>query len=473
MGASRLTIRSNSLTARSRVSRSLSGAIRLMLLTLLLLNAACSRFSAVDKPLAQWTPETGEVSELERNLKRSPEIVVLLAFSGGGTRASALSYGVLKELAETKVETVQGTSTVLAEVDMISAVSGGSFTAAYYGLRGDRIFDDYEERFLRKNVEGALFRKLFNPVNWVRLMSGKVGRTDLAAGYYDKILFDGASFADLQGHDAPVIVLNSTDLATGTRFPFLQDSFDLICADLSVYPVSRAVAASSAVPVVFSPLTLKNYAGGCGYQPPAWLSQALKDEELTERKVQARQFNDYLNADKRPWLHLVDGGIADNLGLRAFYTTISFAQEPGSRYNELLDRGARQILIISVNAYAKKKPDWVLERYAPSTLEVMRSVSADQIVRYSSDTIQIVRDEFGRLATDESTPEHPVTFHFVDVSFEQVRDADEREFLNGIGTSMDLSDKEIDRLASAGRTLVRESNDFKSFIEAARTNNPD
>lgn len=448
-------------------------AARLTLFAVVFLAAACSRFSAVDKPLTQWTPGAGEVSDLDSNNTRSPEIAVLLAFSGGGSRASALSYGVLKELAESSIATAQGPSTVLAEVDMLSAVSGGSFTAAYYGLKGDGMFDDYEERFLRKDVEGALFVKLFNPINWVRLMSGRVGRTDLAAGYYDKILFDGASFADLHRDDAPVVVLNTTDLATGTRFPFLQDSFDLICADLSVYPVSRAVAASSAVPVVFSPITLKNYAGSCGYHPPTWLSQALDDEELTERKVQARRFNDYLDSDKRPWLHLVDGGIADNLGLRAFYNTVSLAKEPDSRYSELLNRGARQILVISVNAFAKKKPDWVLERYAPSALEVMRSVSADQIRRYSSDTIQIVRDQFEQLVSEMSTPERPVTFHFVDVSFERIDDDDEREFLNGIGTSMDLDDNEIDRLIAAGRNLVRESSEFKRFVEATHATSRD
>jgi NTE family protein len=448
-------------------------AARLILLVVAFLGAACSRFSAVDEPLDQWQPDAGEVSQLDNNFERSPEMVVLLAFSGGGSRASALSYGVLKELAESSIPTSAGSSTVLAEVDMISAVSGGSFTAAYYGLKGDGIFVDYEDRFLRHDVEGALLLKLFNPANWVRLMSGRVGRSDLAADYYDKILFEGARFADLHRDDAPVVVLNSTDLATGTRFPFIQDSFDLICADLSVYPVSRAVAASSAVPVVFSPVTIKSYAGSCGYRPPAWLEQALDDEELTERKVQARQFSDYLDVDKRPWLHLVDGGIADNLGLRAFYTTLSLAKEPGSRYNELLNRGARQILIISVNAFAKKKPDWVLERYAPSTLEVMRRVSADQISRYSSDTIQIVRDEFGRLASDQSTPERPVSFHFVDVSFEQIDDDDERAFLNGIGTSMDLSDDQIDRLIAAGRTLVRESVEFKRFVEVAQANSQD
>ena len=70
------------------------------------------------------------------------ETFVVLTFSGGGTRAASLSYGVLKELKNT---ILPGTRrTVLDEVDVISTVSGGSFTGAYYALFGDRIFSDFE-----------------------------------------------------------------------------------------------------------------------------------------------------------------------------------------------------------------------------------------------------------------------------------------------------------------------------------------
>ena len=95
---------------------------------------------------------------------RTSENALMLAFSGGGTRAAALSYGVLKELRDTPVHTETGTRRLLDEVHTISSVSGGSFTSAYYGLHGDGIFDDYEEVFLRKNVEGSLIRRVLNPL---------------------------------------------------------------------------------------------------------------------------------------------------------------------------------------------------------------------------------------------------------------------------------------------------------------------
>ncbi|MCU0574904.1 MAG: patatin-like phospholipase family protein [Syntrophobacteraceae bacterium] len=72
---------------------------------------------------------------------------------------------------------------LLDEVDWISGVSGGSFTAAYYGLFRDRAFEDFEPRFLKKNIHGYLTRgTLFNRINWGKLFSAYYDRSDLAAG---------------------------------------------------------------------------------------------------------------------------------------------------------------------------------------------------------------------------------------------------------------------------------------------------
>jgi NTE family protein len=138
-------------------------------------------------------------------------LFVILAFSGGGTRAAALSYGVLAQLQQVKFMSMNGERTLLDEVDVISSVSGGSFTSAYYGLYGDRIFVDYEERFLRSDVEGALLRGLLNPLRWF----SSHGRTEMAVSYYQQSLFGDATFADLARRDAPLILINSSDLSTG------------------------------------------------------------------------------------------------------------------------------------------------------------------------------------------------------------------------------------------------------------------
>jgi NTE family protein len=443
--------------------RNLTSALQVV--SLLLTISACANLTAVNKPLTRWTPELDHRFKERLSGGRSPELLVLVAFSGGGTRAAAFSYGVLKELAGTEVTTERGRRSLLHEVDMISSVSGGSFTSAYYGLHGDKIFEEFEDRFLRKDVEGALILRVISPVNWLPLLSPTYGRADIAAEYYDKNIFDGATFANLKRPDAPVVVINATDLPTGMRFAFTHPYFDLICADLDQYPLSRAVTASSGVPVLFTPITVKSYAGTCGFEPPAWLAKAEKNERLSTRRVEARSLEDYMDRDKRPWLHLVDGGIADNLGLRTYYTTVSLEGDPRQTLRDLGHPDVRHILIISVNSFAHPKAKWPLKRAAPGLREVIRGISSDQIGRYNYDTLDIVRFSFEHWTKQVSTPQRPVTFDFVEVSFNAVRDDAERRFLNNIGTNFNLKDEQVDHLISAAGKVLRESREFKSFLE--------
>ena len=220
----------------------------------------------------------------ESNGDNSNSLFVCLAFSGGGTRAAALSYGVLEKLKDTRIVWKGVEKSLLDEVDCISSISGGSFTAAYYGLFGERMFQDYRGRFLDADVQGSLFWRLFNPWNWVRLASPYYSRIDLAAEYYDEHLFEGKSFAALAetGH-RPFIIMNATNLANGERFEFTQDQFDFLVSDLNSYSIARAVAASSAFPFLLNPITLKNYPHQ-NFQLPKDYELGLKDYRDNRRR---------------------------------------------------------------------------------------------------------------------------------------------------------------------------------------------
>jgi len=440
----------------------------LVVIGLIMVVAGCANFSAADKPIAKGTLYSPHRLSHQMESERSDDLLVLLGFSGGGTRAAAYAYGLLKALADASIMTEHGQRSLLQEVDVISSVSGGSFTSAYYGLKGEGIFEDFEARFLRHNVEGALLGKLFNPVNWVPLMSGIYGRSDMAAEYYGEHVFDHATFADLKRPGAPLVVINATDLATGMRIAFLPPVFDLICADLDQYPLSRAVAASSAVPVVLTPITIKSYAGSCGFEPPVWLTEAAKAVGESSRKEEARGLMSYMDRKQRPWLHLVDGGIADNLGLRAFYTPFSLQRDAHETFRFLGHPDARHVLIISVNSFAEKEAEWSLLRDAPGIAEVIQSISSDQIGRYNYDTLDIVRYSFDNWTKQVSTPQRPVTFDFVEVSFNAVRDAERRQALNEIGTNFDLGDEDVDLLITTAGQVLRQSSAFQSFLK--RTN---
>ena len=295
---------------------------RIGLFLLLILAAGCTHFGhyPVNEPLKEYKPGYGYVPQNMVSPDNSEELLLILSFSGGGTRAAAFSYGVLEELKATEITLNGRMRSLLHEVDLISGVSGGSFTAAYYGLFGERIFEDFESRFLKNNVQWALTARIFlNPINWFRLSSPFFDRSDLAAEYYDKHVFDGKNFGDFLKRKGPMILINATDMSRGTRLSFNQAFFNALCSDLSKFPVARACAASSAVPGVLTPITLRNYAGQCGYVLPP-----LKELSLTYRQREIRDnIMPILNSKEKPYLHLIDGGVADNLGLRAVEEVVS------------------------------------------------------------------------------------------------------------------------------------------------------
>jgi len=255
------------------------------LITFLLLIAGCTAHYPVNESIDKTDRNTGYRPGLVEDVgdKRSDTLLVILAFSGGGTRAAAFSYGVLEALRDITITWEGRERRLLDEVDSISSVSGGSFTSAYYGLFGERIFEDYADKFLYQDVEGKLKGNVFNPFNWPILGSTNYGRSDMAAEYYDEILFEGKTYGDMLESQGPLIQINATEVSTGTQFIFVQGIFDIMCSDLAQYSVSRAVAASSAVPVLFSSITINNYAGTCNHQLHPVFQEALNDPNPTSR----------------------------------------------------------------------------------------------------------------------------------------------------------------------------------------------
>jgi NTE family protein len=246
-------------------------------------SVGCAHYP-VNQPIKEVRLDAGYRTATIKTPENSDSLLLFLTFSGGGMRAAALSYGVLEELRKTEIVLDGRKRRLLDEVDGISSVSGGSFTEGYYGLFGDGIFEDFERKFLKKNIQrGLILRALFNVANWVRLLSPTFARNDLAAEYYDRHIFEGGTFGDIATRKGPFIIMNATDMTHGTRVGFTQEVFDLICSDLSLFPVGRAAAASSAIPMALTPITLRNYAGTCGFETTEGFGEVLEGRDLSER----------------------------------------------------------------------------------------------------------------------------------------------------------------------------------------------
>jgi NTE family protein len=350
---------------------------------------------------------------------------------------------------------------MLDEVDLISSVSGGSFTAAYYGLHGDAAFNDFEQVFLRRDIEGHLIKSLFNPLNWFK----RSGRTETAIKYYEKEIFHGATFADMQREDGPLIVINASDLAYGVRFSFVQEYFNLLCSDISTFPVARAVTASSAVPILFNPVVLKNYPDCKSQGVPQWL------KDLTERSKDDPQLHtiihgldSYFIKKNREYVHFVDGGITDNLGLRSVYELVTVSGGAKAYMNTHHRSIPRQIAIISVNASTDPDPDMDSSNKEPSIAETIGSVTDVQLHRYSVATHELMKNSLNSWAGDLSTPDRQVTPYYIQVEFRDIKPPSLIPFFNAIPTSFTLSDEQNDKLIKAGRDLLRNNPVYQQLV---------
>jgi len=448
--------------------------LRFVSIALFVLTSGCASYGTIQNApvgesappknysLEAWSQGTGG---WERP-NDSGRMQLILAFSGGGTRAAALSYGVLKAMRDTNVKIEGQPTRLLDEIDMITSVSGGSFTAAYYGLHGEKIFTDFEDVFLRRDVEGALKAMLFNPFRWF----GSTGRTEWAVEYYQDQIFHGATFADMVQPGRPLILINATDLGNGPRFSFIQEYFNLLCSDLSSYPVARAVTASSAVPVVFQPIVIENYAH-CGTAPPDFLLAAEQRAATNAgMRLVVEELESYFDKDQAKFAHFVDGGISDNLGVRAVYEIIEITGGATAYAKRFARVPPRRLVVIAIDGSTDPYPVMNESNKAPSLLETVGAMSDIQLHRYNVTTIELMKYSMARWAKESSTPQRPVTPYFIYLSFPDLKDAEQRKFFDSLPTSFNLTDEQVDRLIDVGNQLLRENPEFQRLMSDLKGN---
>jgi NTE family protein len=465
-----------------RINRVLMGMLAIAVL------AGCAS-RPINEPITRFDPEAGyrPYLLLPKRVNNDPHTLFILAFSGGGTRAAALAYGVLEELRRTEVVIDGQRRRLIDEVDMITGVSGGSFTALAYGLHGERLFSEYEQRFLKRNVQGALIQRALNPFNWWKFIGGSAGRSELAADYYDEILFEGATYADLLDKQGPVVIATGTDISTGSRLAFFQNDFDLLCSDLNKVRLARAAATSSAVPVVLSAVTFNNYGGTCGYEYPLWVRDVAKSEGRIRPSARAlqryREMRDFQNSKDRPYIHLVDGGVADNIGMRSVLETFEALGASTAFRGEVGFGVIRRIVIIVVNSRSAPMTDWDRNESPPGTIAQLLQAAGVPIDRYSFETVEMMRDRqeiYGwrreiliaraRLAgATEAEAEAGVALpklalHPIDVGFDEIQQPDERAYFMNLPTSFVLPAEAVDRLRDVAGRLLRESPDYQALL---------
>ena len=434
----------------------------------------------LNAPLKQWDPQYGyQFSNLAPPEEGNTDsFFFIAAFSGGGTRASALAYGALRELAGQRIRWEGKDKRLLDELDLIQALSGGTFTGAYYALFGDRIFQDFESRFLRKDWDSELRgRILRSPSNWFRLWSPYYGRAHIMADLLNEALFDGKTYGDLvQQRSRPALLIHASDMATLARFEFRQSQFDAMCSDLSQLPIAYASAASAALPLVLSPITLKNYAGQCGYQPPAWLLEAGQSKNMFQRQ-RAKELLSFLDIEKRPYVHLLDGGLSDNVALRGTLEGVS-VRGGIELALKIRVKQVQKLVILAVNAETSPDVKDYRSDEIPVFSRAFSSLVDIPINRYSTDTLLLLRFavEMWRknLLTLPEKHGDSTSAGCRDLFYRRElwpsRGCGRQQYLMKIPTTLYLTDEQLDRLFAAASRLIRSDPEFQRLMSDLQRN---
>jgi len=443
--------------------------MRLLSLSLLCLALAGCAGSPLNPPRNQ--PAVAEPMQRAPRAD-TPQTAVALSFSGGGLRAAAFAYGVLEGLRE---QPSAGSRHLLDEVTFITSVTGGSITAAYFGLHGTEGLRGFRDKVLLRDGEAGLRFSLINPTNLMRLLAGGLNDRSNLNDWLDRDVFKGATFADMLKRERPAVWINATNAQYRLAFPFHERAFDAICSDLASFPVSEAVAASMAVPLFFAPVVLEKFPAACnGPLPPGLTRQGAERDDLHRlRLALKRALQDFRDPRTGRYLKLVDGGISDNLGLVSILQSRVLLDTPYGPISEHDAANLRRLLFIVVDAGQGPSADWGRELAGPSGVDIATGAvdtAIESTMRMSyAYFVPMMRawerdlvtwrcslPEERKAALRAKNPDwrcEDLRFAVTQISFADLPEADEAA-LNAIPTRLKLPADQIDRLIEAGRLAV-------------------
>ncbi len=407
--------------------------------------------------------------------------VVALSFSGGGMRAAAFAYGALTGFDETRIPSVSASGSLLDRVDFVTGVSGGSVLAAYYGLKKRRALVDFKQRFLLRNAEENLQMGL-NLLTIARGLQGGINDPTVFPRWLDDNLFDHATFRTLLAQRRPYIWINASDIYDRTPFIFGPVIFGALCSDLASYPISLAVAASAAVPVIFAPIVIEGYPGRCSIPLPDWVARVRNNVNAPPLlRLFANAMARYHSGEVH-YVKLLDGGMVDNYGLAGFTIARLASNTP---YGPLAPPEAvklRRLLFLVVDAGRAPSGSWSQTVEGPSGVNLITAASdtateSGAVGSYSAfqGTMNEWQNALVNWRCSLSAAERrrfgaPPGWNCRDVkifvgrvAFDQL--GPQRALaLNAVPTAFKLPPDQVDMLIAAGHDAVKGNPVFRSFL---------
>jgi NTE family protein len=216
--------------------------------------------------------------------------------------------------------------------------------------------------------------------------------------------------------------------------------------------------------MLLSPISMRNNAGTCGYVQSELIDEALANRLTNPRQYRAARSFSQLQDPSKKFLHLVDGGISDNLGLRAGLDILEVTNSLQRTAEMMNAKVVDTLVVISVNAETDPDPSIDLSSAAPGFASMMNAVSGGQIRRINFDTLLLTQELVERLARESRDAGFPVETFLVAVDFEDFAEKANRRYFKRIPTSFNLSDDQVDELIWAGRDLLLASSEYRRLV---------
>lgn len=413
--------------------------------------------------------------------------MVVLSFSGGGSRAAALAAAVSRRLDQITYPTPAGPRRLSQDIAIISSVSGGSVFAAWVGLYG--FGHDRTQAFERKigtfDGIGYLEARALNPLTWVDLAFTRRTRIDLLQDMLGELLETRATMSALNQKGKPLILFNATDMTAGEIFTFNPTVFDDMCLDFNELPITAAVSASAAVPVAFSPLLLKNAAWfgckGARREPGDWRTMLTIDggaytniEAFRWARYRASLRADPLAYREARYVRLLDGGLADNLGLTAVRRALVDPESPAYALEALGNGPLGRLVVIAVNARSETRNELDQSDARTSIAEMVEAVTSVPIESTTANVALAFRGFIDSLVNDRTTLRQqglPAAFKIypVEIDFDELpavtkEQIEERDKVKSIATTWTISESEVSSIDKVAGELLWRHPCFRSLL---------
>lgn len=403
------------------------------------------------------------------------QTLMFTCFSGGGTRAMAMGYYVVEELS--KVYTSLGSGQSLRdEIDYTSGVSGGAFVSAALPVYPESLWPAFYDCAVHKNIQKALVFEMAKPWNWFKLMSPYYTRTNLAAEWYDKNIFNKNTFGSICG---PKPFINAALLAEGAHLVFTEQYFKYLNSDITTYPLGYACAASSAFPGGFAPISLKNYNTSTPSESLMLLDPKYAAADRNQTDISQYEFKkmyQFLHTAENKYIHLSDGGIAGNTGIER----VLDEWKTNGIINKALNADSlplRKLIFVVVNAGTEKPDRSCTEQQVPNIPKVILYTTSISMDILSNERLTMLKDKIEELwkAIQQSRAEDPSLAllekpYLIEINARNLTDTKLKAEFEQIPTAFDLPTKQLDLIKTVVQTLLAEQPDMIRLKNSYRTN---